>query len=1375
MPRPAVPALLLSLAAAASAQDWPTHRGDLRRSGRTQTVLDAPRLAVAWTHRARQAPRPAWPGPARWDAFAGLRGLRSMRNYDPVFHPVAVGDAVWFGSSAEDTVVCLEAATGEERWTFVAGGPVRVAPSWVDGRLYFGADDGSAYCLDGSSGELLWRFDPTEGTRRFLFDGRLTSLAPVRTGVAVDGGVAYFGASLFPWRSSWLCALDAETGAPRFLRPLGTSWTLEGALALSDTRIVVPQGRVAPLVFDRASGAPLGSLEGGGGSFCLITEDDRILHGPGNKDGWVTDSEAEDRLRVASYDRGNAIVVGDEASFLLSDRSLAALHRPTKSVLWSVPTDCPLAMVLAGDTLLLGGTDRVEARRRSDGRLLWESVVEGRAYGLALARGRLFVATDEGVLVAFEEGDEPLELAAEAAATREADQVLDAPPAIGQLRDRGLLDRWVFQTDALLRVPIAEGSLLGAPYVANQVDGGLDARVLGALDLRQVGELQALALDGRTQDLEIAADFRAARMPSEALSVEAWVRVDVPQNWGGILGVAQDNGEYEKGWMLGFRGRRFGFAVNGTGGEDRLTWLLAPDEFTPRTWHHVVGTYDGEQQRLYVDGEQVASSEVQSGEIAYPEAAYYHLGAYRDQDEYFRVTGRVHEVCLYGRALSAEDVARRQRAKAGRFPGPPEEVTAPERPTLALARGPELRFTSPGEARLRFELPERERCRVLLLGPEDEERVLPSPRRREHEVILSGLRRNTLYTYRIEVGDERSAEFECDTHFDFSWPDGFARGIVTGPIGPVVDAMLAETGTRRGVILTTGFPSIEFAQRSEAHVVRIDLERDDEFEALVQEDDQERFERRAIELGLHGSRARVFRVGVDGDLGLPVAFANLMVVREFRDGGPASTLLERGLLRCLRPEGGTVYLSPDLAQHAVAAGLTRVPTELEGWVRFERGPLAGAGVWTHMYGTPDNSAFGGEALAGATGVSDLEVQWAGRPGPRYQSDRQNRKPSPLAVNGRLFAQGLKRVIAMDAYNGAILWALELPELMRFNVPRSSSNWCADADAVYLAMGDRCHRLDAATGDTLAVHRVPTPRGGKDRSWEWGFLAMTERGLLGSAVRAGGHHTRWWGSASWYDAKQGDDAAKVLGDALFLVDPASGDERWRHERGRVLESTITQAGEWVWFLEARHPDVLAAEVGRFGAPSLWEDLTLVALNLYSGRVVWERPAQPMPGNVAFCLAHADGRLVMVSSDAGNFALYTFDAATGESRWRTKFEWEADHHGKHLSRPAIVAGEVYLRPMVFDLESGEVLDRPFPEGHQCGTYVAAESALFLRAGELCVWDRTSGDSTRWSRLRPDCWISTIPACGMLLSPEGGGGCSCGSWIETSLGFLPRSVGD
>ena len=78
-------ALLLGTMRHVTAADWPTYRHDNRRSCVTPERLDAGRLAPAWTFRSAQPPRPAWAGPAKWDAYAGIRGLRSMREYDPVF------------------------------------------------------------------------------------------------------------------------------------------------------------------------------------------------------------------------------------------------------------------------------------------------------------------------------------------------------------------------------------------------------------------------------------------------------------------------------------------------------------------------------------------------------------------------------------------------------------------------------------------------------------------------------------------------------------------------------------------------------------------------------------------------------------------------------------------------------------------------------------------------------------------------------------------------------------------------------------------------------------------------------------------------------------------------------------------------------------------------------------------------------------------------------------------------------------------------------------------------------------------------------------------------------------------------------------------
>ena len=130
--------LILSMAAAivcdsssarAGQTDWPTHRRSPQRNAYLAAEVDTPRLALAWQHDTHQRPQPAWYGPAKWDAYSNLRGLHSMRNYDPVFHTVSSEGSVYFGSSTDHAVTCLDAATGQRKWSFMTDGPVRIAPT----------------------------------------------------------------------------------------------------------------------------------------------------------------------------------------------------------------------------------------------------------------------------------------------------------------------------------------------------------------------------------------------------------------------------------------------------------------------------------------------------------------------------------------------------------------------------------------------------------------------------------------------------------------------------------------------------------------------------------------------------------------------------------------------------------------------------------------------------------------------------------------------------------------------------------------------------------------------------------------------------------------------------------------------------------------------------------------------------------------------------------------------------------------------------------------------------------------------------------------------------------------------------------------------
>ena len=157
-------------------------------------------------------------------------------------------------------------------------------------------------------------------------------------------------------------------------------------------------------------------------------------------------------------------------------------------------------------------------------------------------------------------------------------------------------------------------------------------------------------------------------LPVEALTVEAWVLIEKPTRWGGILSAIQDNGSYERGWLLGYENDQFAFAL-ASGKNKSLTYLKAAEPYVSGLWYHVVGTYDGKVQRIHVDGKLSAVSSAQSGPIVYPPKMPFALGAYRDDNEKYPLNGRLASVAFWNRALPADEILQRFNAGKKEFPG----------------------------------------------------------------------------------------------------------------------------------------------------------------------------------------------------------------------------------------------------------------------------------------------------------------------------------------------------------------------------------------------------------------------------------------------------------------------------------------------------------------------------------------------------------------------------------------------------------------------------------------------------------------------------------------------------------------------------------
>src|SRR5262245_28938905 len=122
----------------ASAADWPTWRADPERSGYAPDPL-TPRLILEWTYHPLHPPQPAWP-----------RDDRML--FDRASDVAVAGGLLYFGSSTDCRVIALDAVTGQERWSYFTGAPVRFAPAvWKD-RVFAASDDGCLYCLSAADG-----------------------------------------------------------------------------------------------------------------------------------------------------------------------------------------------------------------------------------------------------------------------------------------------------------------------------------------------------------------------------------------------------------------------------------------------------------------------------------------------------------------------------------------------------------------------------------------------------------------------------------------------------------------------------------------------------------------------------------------------------------------------------------------------------------------------------------------------------------------------------------------------------------------------------------------------------------------------------------------------------------------------------------------------------------------------------------------------------------------------------------------------------------------------------------------------------------------------------------------------------------------------
>jgi outer membrane protein assembly factor BamB len=396
----------------AIAGDWPMRLYDKHRGGITTEPLVPTALTERWRYTTSRPPYPAWSeSPAKLSLGIGSTPLKPRENFDFCFDVAAVGNFIYFGSSVSGAVYCLNASTGSKVWTFFTNGPVRLAPTVVNGKVYVGSDDGYAYCLNATDGSLVWSVRGGPSDEKFWGNQHMVSVWPVRSSILVDGSDAFWTCGFFPEEGLYLCKRNAIDGTG--------GWTVtakrppQGYLLATSTQLFVPGGKSYPTVYDRSTGAyigdvkkPLGSdyVYRDGGCWALLTPDEvNFWNGPSQPvSGSDTTQQfrTSDRTYIASVPGANFLIADSTYAYYNTGTQITKILRSNCSVVWNITFAYPYALIMAGNNLFAGGDGEIAAFDMNGVRV-WTAPVGGKAYGLAAANGRLFVSTDIGSIHAF--------------------------------------------------------------------------------------------------------------------------------------------------------------------------------------------------------------------------------------------------------------------------------------------------------------------------------------------------------------------------------------------------------------------------------------------------------------------------------------------------------------------------------------------------------------------------------------------------------------------------------------------------------------------------------------------------------------------------------------------------------------------------------------------------------------------------------------------------------------------------------------------------------------------------------------------------------------------------------------------------------------
>ncbi len=160
-----------------------------------------------------------------------------------------------------------------------------------------------------------------------------------------------------------------------------------------------------------------------------------------------------------------------------------------------------------------------------------------------------------------------------------------------------------------------------------------------------------LGLDSASQEYGDCGSTLTSSL-TDAITVSAWVKRGATANGPVFIVDSENNTVYDFGLYVVGATKTYAFYVVNAAG---TAVVLNSGVLESGSWDHVVGTYDGSNVRIYVNGVEQGTPQAQTGNIRQSAGATVKIGTWKYQNYYYK--GTVDEVRIYNRALSAAEIA----------------------------------------------------------------------------------------------------------------------------------------------------------------------------------------------------------------------------------------------------------------------------------------------------------------------------------------------------------------------------------------------------------------------------------------------------------------------------------------------------------------------------------------------------------------------------------------------------------------------------------------------------------------------------------------------------------------------------------------------